>query len=113
MKTLMPMLALALLSLSIQPCRASTDPARLIESCTELVNIYAKRDQLRFAAAQTTSLSEAMRAGYCRGVLDEYQRNYQCRTRDWREQANTIAQRAHEQPDAQDVDLLLATACGY
>ncbi|MNR17429.1 hypothetical protein D3C85_1340880 [compost metagenome] len=54
-----------------------------------------------------------MRAGYCRGVLDEYQRNNQCRTRDWREQANTITKRAHEQPGAQDVDHLLATACGY
>lgn len=112
MKTLTPLLTLTLLSLPIQLSLASTDPARLIESCTELVNIYDKHDQLRFAAAQTTSLSEAMRAGYCRGVLDEYQRNNQCRTRDWREQANTIAKRA-EQPGAQDVDHLLATACGY
>lgn len=113
MKTLTPLLTLTLLSLPIQLSLASTDPARLIESCTELVNIYDKHDQLRFAAAQTTSLSEAMRAGYCRGVLDEYQRNYQCRTRDWREQANTIAKGAHEQPGAQNVDHLLATACGY
>jgi hypothetical protein len=109
----MPLLLLTLLSLPLQPSLASTDPARLIESCTELVNIYDKRDQLRFAAAQTTSLSEAMRAGYCRGVLDEYQRKHQCSSSNWREQANTIAQHAHEQPDTQDVDSLLATACGY
>jgi hypothetical protein len=110
-KALMPLLILTLLSLPLQPSLASTDPARLIESCTELVNIYVKRDQLRFAAAQTTSLAEAMRAGYCRGVLDEFQRNYQCRTRDWRDQANTIASHALEPSDT--LNDLLAEACGY
>jgi len=112
-KHMYPLLALTILSLPLQSSLASTDPTRLIESCTELVNIYTRRDELRFAASQLTSLSEAMRAGYCRGVLDEYQRHYECKTSDWREQANTIASHAFEQPSAQDVDMLLASACGH
>ncbi len=102
--------ALTIFSLPLQASQANTDAARLIDGCRELVNIYGKRDELRFAAAQFTSLSEAMRAGYCRGVLDEYQRKNTCNTNDWREQANTIVSHAFEQP--QDVDTLLATACG-
>ncbi|PXF30059.1 hypothetical protein WH50_17355 [Pokkaliibacter plantistimulans] len=100
-----------LLSLPFQPAQASTDATRLIEGCTELVNVYTKRDELRFAAAQTTSLSEAMRAGYCRGVLDEYQRHNYCTTQDWRKLANTIASQALEQP--QNIDSLLRKACGH
>lgn len=113
MKPFMPLLTLALVSLPMQSSLASTDPARLVESCAELVDIYVKRDQLRFAAAQTTSLAEAMRAGYCRGVLDEFQRNRQCRTSDWRAQAEVIARHSPAQLEALDVDDLLATACGY
>ena len=113
MKSLYPRLTATLMSLPLQSSLASTDPARLIESCTELVNIYAKRDELRFAAAQFTSLSEAMRAGYCRGVLDEYRRNHACASNDWREQANTIAGHVFEQPSATDIDTLLANACGH
>lgn len=113
MKPFVLLLTLALASLPMQASQASTDPARLVESCAELVDIYEKRDQLRFAAAQTTSLSEAMRAGYCRGVLDEYRRHYQCRTSDWRDQAQIIASHSLSQLEALDVDDLLAKACDY
>lgn len=113
MKLFLPLLTLALASLPMQASQASTDPAGLVESCAELVDIYVKRDQLRFAAAQTTSLSEAMRAGYCRGVLDEFRRNRQCRTSDWRDQAQIIASHSLAQLEALDVDDLLATSCGY
>lgn len=92
---------------------ASTNPEKLVESCVELVNIYKKRDEMRFAAAQTTSLSEAMRAGYCRGVLDEFQRSYRCHTDDWLSQAATIASHAFENPIDLDADTLLTEACGY
>ncbi|WP_221739974.1 hypothetical protein [Stutzerimonas xanthomarina] len=113
MKPFVPLLALALASLPMHASQASTDPSRLVESCAELVDIYVKRDQLRFAAAQTTALSEAMRAGYCRGVLDEYRRHYQCRRSDWRDQAEIIARHSPAQLEELDVDDLLAKACGY
>lgn len=110
MNYLYALCALALFSLPLQASQTNTEASRLIDGCRELVSIYDKRDELRFAAAQLTSLSEAMRAGYCRGVLDEYQRKTTCNTNDWREQANTIAGHAFEQE--QDVDALLADACG-
>ena len=110
MNYLYPLCALTLFSLPFQASQASTDATRLIDGCRELVSIYNKHDELRFAAAQFTSLSEAMGAGYCRGVLDEYQRENDCNTSGWREKANIIAGHAFKQP--QDVDTLLATACG-
>ncbi len=113
MKPFIPLLTLALASLPMHASQASTDPARLVESCAELVDIYVKRDQLRFAAAQTTSLAEAMRAGYCRGVLDEFRRHYQCKNNDWRDQAEIIARHSPTQLEELDVDDLLAAACGY
>ena len=41
----------------------------VIQSCKEVVEIYKSRDEKRLLASQTTSLSEAMRAGYCIGLL--------------------------------------------
>jgi len=68
----------------------------LVESCVELVNIYDSRNSQRLLAAQTTSLSESLRAGYCLGVLNEYAKSeYRCR-RDWFRRAEFIASYSQE-----------------
>ena len=68
----------------------------LVESCVELVNIYESRDSQRLLAAQTTSLSESLRAGYCLGVLNEYAKSeYRCRA-DWFRRAKFVASYSQE-----------------
>jgi|GEM_PF-1126811 len=63
----------------------------LVESCAELMNIYSSKNEQRFMAAQTTSLSESLRAGYCLGVLEQYaETEYSCRS-DWFKRAEFIA----------------------
>jgi hypothetical protein len=46
--------------------------AFLVRSCQEAVDIYSSYDQTSTFAAVRTSLSEALRAGYCIGVLEQY-----------------------------------------
>jgi len=72
---------------------SGTDAAFLQRSCGELVKIYETRDQRSFLAAQLTSLSEAMRAGYCIGTIQEYLRaGGGCsRDEDWHAYALRIA----------------------
>lgn len=72
--------------------QANNDPEYLIESCKELVGIYTKRDQQNLLAGITTSLSEALRAGYCMGVVDEYRRHNRCYRHDWFTQASRVAE---------------------
>ncbi|MFZ5958844.1 hypothetical protein ACOXVJ_15170 [Pseudomonas knackmussii] len=88
----LPLISLLLCMLA-QSAQAASDSERLIQGCRELVSIYAKRGHMRLAAGLTTSVSEALRAGYCRGVLDEFRRNRweACAVQDWFEQAQKIA----------------------
>ncbi|MGY5451437.1 hypothetical protein ACVFI8_10900 [Agarivorans sp. MS3-6] len=66
-------------------------PVDLTESCTELVNIYQSKHKQQLFAAQTTSLSESLRAGYCLGVLTEFaESHYSCGS-DWFKRAKFIA----------------------
>lgn len=64
----------------------------LVDSCTELVSIYASRDEKRFLAAQTTSISESLRAGYCLGVLKQYEKSnyFNCHS-NWYDRAKFIS----------------------
>ena len=43
------------------------DNELVIKSCKEVLEIYKSRNKKRLLASQTTSLSEAMYAGYCFG----------------------------------------------
>lgn len=86
-----------------------------VDGCTELVHIYEKRDQKRLLAGQTTSLSEALRAGYCRGVIDQYKREhnsygYRCRT-DWYEIAEFVARQNGVESKFKGIERLIQTAC--
>lgn len=44
----------------------------LVESCREAVDIFASQEKTGYLAAYRTSLSEAMRAGYCIGVIEHF-----------------------------------------
>lgn len=110
----LPIACLYLLSCLVLPtAQANDDPEHLIQSCKELVGIYAKRDQQHLLAGLVTSPSEALRAGYCRGVLDEYRRNSFCAQSNWHIQAARIADYpayAEEQPS---VEILLKQSCAF
>lgn len=85
------MLAIALASL---PMASNAKEITLVDSCVELINIYESKSSVRLLAAQTTSLSESLRAGYCLGVIDQYDKSgYDCRS-DWYERAQFIAREA-------------------
>lgn len=48
------------------------DTAFLQSSCREVIEIFNKKQETGKYAALHTSMSEAMRAGYCIGVLQQY-----------------------------------------
>lgn len=85
----------------------------LIQSCKELVGVYAKREEMRLAAGLTTSLSEALRAGYCMGVVEEYRRHYECDTDDWHRQAQAIAELPLSFAKRTSVEELLEISCDF
>lgn len=97
--------------LSINVVQANDDPKHLIQSCQELVGIYSKRDEKNFAAGLTTSLSEALHAGYCMGVVDEYRRNTRCYVDDWHSQAKKIAEYPLSFAKRTSVEELLGISC--
>ena len=56
----------------------SNDGKFLINSCQEAIEIFKNKSEKRLLAAQMTSVSEAMRAGYCIGVLEQYSKSHSC-----------------------------------
>lgn len=97
--------------LPITQVHANDDPEYLIQSCKELVGIYAKRGEKRLAAKVTTSVAEALRAGYCMGVVEEYRRHYECDTDDWFRQAQGIAELPLSFAKRTSVPELLGMSC--
>jgi len=71
---------------------ADIDSEILIHSCQEYVAIYDRRGEKGFMASVSTSVAEAMRAGICRGILDEHNEHgrYRCDNQ-WYQQALFIA----------------------
>ena len=90
---------------------ASNSTKKLIESCYELVGIYESKNKKALLAAQTTSLSEALRAGYCRGVIAEYKRQNVCRRTDWFDMAKFIAHQFSFESKFKSTSKLLRLAC--
>lgn len=88
-----PLIALySLLNFSPMAEARESDKDRLISSCVELVIVYKNRSEKRLQAALTTSLSEALMAGYCRGVLEEHANHTRgCSSSDWLNMAKFIA----------------------
>ncbi|WP_052063449.1 hypothetical protein [Nitrincola sp. A-D6] len=52
---------------------SNPDAEFLITACKAVSEIYNAHDEKRFLASQRTSLSDAMRAGYCLGAIEHYQ----------------------------------------
>jgi len=83
----------------------------LTASCSELMGIYQSREKQELLAAQTTSLSEALRAGYCKGVVEQYARENYCYKSSWFEMAKFIAvQRGYEE-NFRKLNTILKMAC--
>jgi len=96
-------LIIAFISLSIvTPVKAKQalfgdDGEFLVQACQEAVSVYKSRDEQRLLSSVKTSMSEAMRAGYCIGVLQQYiKQKSTCsysryRTSNWYTLAQSIA----------------------
>lgn len=89
---------------------ADTNRTVLIEGCAEAVQIYANQQEYKTGAAMMTSLSEALRAGYCKGVLDEYGRSHYCGG-DWLKRAQLIAHHKDAERLPPSTEELLSEAC--
>jgi hypothetical protein len=64
----------------------------LIDGCTELVGIYKNKREKNLLAGHTTSLSEAIKAGYCRGAIAQFiESNNRYCSSDWYKIAEVIS----------------------
>jgi hypothetical protein len=100
----------ACLSFSLQAAKIDTET--LVASCAELVVIYDKSEEKSLYASVTTSVAEAMRAGICRGMIEEHERHegYRGCLNGWRQQALIIAK--HDLENSRyDIEDLLNEAC--
>ena len=101
----------------VQPF-SSEDPKFLQKSCQEVVGIFNKKDQPGTYAALHTSMAEAMRAGYCIGVVQQYMKQApSCANRkgDWFALANAISNLPYGEQQFNSVkvsELLKAAYCG-
>jgi len=86
----------------------------LVSSCAELVVIYDESEKKSLYASISTSVAEAMRAGICRGMIEEHEkhkgRSYRGCSNGWREQALIVAQHDLES-SPYDLEELLDEAC--
>lgn len=91
----------------------------LVESCKETMDIFASQEETGYLAAYRTSLSEAMRAGYCIGVIEHFTAVYSeyCGpSSSWFDHAQRIASLELTQHELAQTDthlLLEEYACGY
>lgn len=102
---------LAVVLLAAATVAHAGDTKRLIEGCKELVRIYDKQGQSGVLAGWSTSVSDALKAGYCRGVIDEFRRNNHCAGDSWHRQAMQIASAEAESVDG-STEHLLERSCG-
>ena len=94
---------------------SSSDSKMLIESCREAVKLFADRDRPNFTAGLTTSLSEAMRAGYCIGMIEQYlAMTGRCNglVNSWKPAAELIAQQNENIVHTVPQRLIEVNACG-
>ncbi|PHR17747.1 MAG: hypothetical protein COA41_11565 [Sphingopyxis sp.] len=106
------LLAACLASLSVPSIASAIDDhEHFVQGCREVLVIYANRDKQRLLAGLTTSPTEALRAGYCIGAISEYQRERECFTNDWYEQAQRISEMSDYAINGASVEELLETSC--
>jgi len=92
--------------------QAETNETKLlIQGCAEVEAIYNRRGEKNLFAGINTSVAEALRAGYCKGVLEQYRRNPKVNCwGDWVGQARRIAEYADKR--SPNADELLSKTCG-
>lgn len=79
----------------------------LISGCQELIAIYDREGDKQLLAGLSTSVAEAMRAGICRGMLEEHDNHdINCHS-DWYEKAVKISNSNNDQT----IEQLLTSAC--
>lgn len=91
------------------------DASLLIQSCQEAVDVFSSHEKTGYLAAYRTSLSEALRAGYCIGVLEQFS-EYCLGNAGWFENAKRIASlnlTQQESATTTTMDILEEHACGY
>jgi len=98
--------------ISMSSSAADIDSEILIHSCQEYVAIYDRRGEKNLMPSVSTSVAEAMRAGICRGMLEEHTRHerYSCGSGEWYQQALFIAKQDPEQ-NRYSREQLLDKAC--
>jgi len=95
------------------------DASLLINSCQEAVDVFSSHEKTGYLAAYRTSLSEALRAGYCIGVLEQFLDAYEgdCDGNSgWFENAQRIASlnlTQRESATTSTFEILEEYACGY
>lgn len=87
--------------------------ALLIDGCIELVGIYKNKKDKYLLAGQTTSLSEAMKAGYCRGAIEQYIQSARpyC-LQNWYEIAEQISRLDKSKYKSRKLSKLVELGCG-
>ncbi len=86
----------------------------LVKSCREVLEIFKSRDEKKFLAAQRTSLSEAMRAGYCIGAVQNFNCESSRKYGNWLVKARSIAAVPNTDEDLElytQVDVLNQFVC--
>ncbi|HBU98475.1 MAG TPA: hypothetical protein DEF21_11305 [Thalassospira lucentensis] len=85
----------------------------LVKSCVEAVDVFDNKGANKILAAVSTSLEEALRAGYCRGVIIEYRRQERgnCERSSWLVQARNIASHSINDLQKINIDALLRSSC--
>ena len=79
----------------------------LISNCKEFVAIYDRKGEEQLLAGLSTSVSEAMRAGVCRGIIEEHKNHdSNCDV-----SAYTIANSIAAAVYVESVEYLLVSAC--
>lgn len=94
-------------SISGQAQAAQITVETLAISCQELIAIYDKKGDQRFIAGMSTSVAEAMRAGICRGMIEEHANHNRCYG-SWYAIASSVA----EMDSSSNVEDMLDAACG-
>lgn len=103
----------------------SSEPesVKLVNACNELVAMYDRSGQENKLVSWFGSVSEGMQAGYCRGVIVEFRRNYEewfdalktdkapCKSKGWFEQAKSIANTDLSTDERTTVGQLLESSC--
>ena len=108
-KSLLPLLLLLGLWLPAPSAHASPAYHELITNCRELLALHGRKATP--LAALTTSVSEAMKAGYCLGVIDQYRSQHRgyCRNDNYEFAQHLV--RAASTPGAHWPGNLLRRAC--